>query len=136
MTIEEFIRLEAGLPPYPGACCRVVDKWINERAGFSALRRFGRDFESDGDVALWLSEPGGIAIAVNRVMRACGFKKTKTPEAGDVGLVIHGAVVGNLIPMRMAILSHGGWLSRDDVGLALTPAKQFWKAWSIPPLEG
>lgn len=135
MTIEEFIRREVSLPAYPGACCRIVDKWINERAGFSALQKFGRDFESDDDVARWLSEPGGIAVAVNRVMRAGGFKRTKAPEVGDVGLVIHGIVVGDAIPMRMAILARQGWFSRDENGLALTPARQFWKAWRIPPLE-
>lgn len=125
MTPLEFVRLEASLPPYPGACCRMIDKWIRLTSGFSALSRFGRDFETDEDVARWLSEPGGIAVAVNRVMRSAGFQKTKEPQEGDVGLVIHDR------RLCMAIKVGAQWFSRNEAGMIGVPLSALWKAWKI-----
>jgi hypothetical protein len=125
VTLPEFVRREAALPPYPGACCRMVDKWIVETCGFSALARFGRDFHTDDDVMRWLAEPGGIAIAVNRVMRSAGFAKTREPVAGDVGLIV---VSRRLV---MAICAGGNWVGRDENGMICAPRDAFWKAWKI-----
>lgn len=121
--LAAFLRREAERAPYPGACCRMVDRWITERAGQSALARFGRDFETDEDVRRWLAEPGGIAVAVSRVMRACGYPKTDGPIAGDVGLAFTGG------RLAMAIKTPAGWMGRGDEGLFLTP--RHWKAWRI-----
>lgn len=131
MNLDEFVRREASLPPYAGACCRMIDKWIVERTGFSVLRRFGRDFESDADVKVWLAEPGGIAVAVNRVMRAAGIAKTKTPIVGDVGLVFHMSVGGE---RRLCMGLHTGrsWMTRDETSLIGVGLDQVWKAWRIP----
>lgn len=127
MTLKEFISREASLPGYPGACCRMADKWFEERTGFSALRHFGRDFHTEEEVRAWLAEPGSIAVAVNRVMRATGYRKTKTPEAGDVGLAIDGKG-------RLCMSIHAGdmWLTRDESGLIGLPVGAIWKAWHIP----
>ena len=123
-ALNDFIQHETSMPTYPGACCRMVDKWITEATGQSALGRFGRDFENEGDVQEWLAEPGGLAVAVNRVMRTCGFAKTKEPLPGDVGLVIKEGKT-----LCMAILTNNGWLVRDDRGFSVVPS--FWKAWAI-----
>ncbi len=125
MTVEEFIRAEAELPPYPGACCRMVDNWIKHATGFSALSRIGRDFGTDEDVRNWLAEPGGLAVAVNRVMRAGGFDKTRIPSAGDIGLIVHG---GRLC---MAIHAGAAWVSRDENGMIGAPVGAVWKAWKV-----
>ncbi|BCH32644.1 hypothetical protein MesoLjLc_45740 [Mesorhizobium sp. L-8-10] len=125
MTIDEFIRAEAALPGYPGACCRMADKWVTRVTGFSALARFGRDFRTDEDVRAWLAEPGGLAVAVNRVMRAGGFAKTRDPQAGDVGLIVHAG--------RLCMAIHAGsvWVSRDDSGMIGAPLGAGWKAWRV-----
>ena len=125
MTIDEFLRREVSLPGYPGACCRMADKWVVELLGFSPLRAFGRDFENDEDVRQWLSEPGGIAVAVNRVMRANGFSKTNKPQIGDVGLGFRGDL------LCAAIKAPRGWVSRDDGGLFTIPDVALWKAWKV-----
>jgi hypothetical protein len=125
--LSEFLRHEVSLPPYDGACCRIADKWITQRTGASALRRYGRDFTDGADVEAWLKEPGGITVAVNRVMRACGYQKTKDPQPGDVGLVLHKQ------RLCMAICAPSGWFSRDESGLILVPHSAVWKAWRIPP---
>ena len=129
MMPEEFLRREAMLPTSPGSCCRMVDDWIRHVTGFSALSRFGRDFRTDEDVARWLAEPGGIAVAVNRVMRSVGFPKTTEPRKGDVGLVFHSG--------RLCMAIHAGkqWVSRDDSGLIGVPPANLWKAWRLPHLE-
>lgn len=133
MTPAEFIGREAAFPAYAGACCRMVDKWILERCGFSALSRFGRNFASQQEVDAWLSERGGIAVAVNRVMRTSGIRKTKTPQDGDVGLVFH-ARHGEP-RLCMAILVGSIWVVRDDVGLVGVTSDRLWKAWSLPAME-
>lgn len=125
MTVHEFVRAEAELPAYPGACCRMVDKWIKHVTGFSALSRFGRDFETDDDVRRWLAEPGGLAVAVNRVMRAGGFNKTRSPASGDVGLIIHGG------ELCMAIHTGATWVSRGESGMIGAPLGAVWKAWKV-----
>lgn len=131
MTVDEFVRREASLPPYPGACCRMVDKWIFERTGFSALSKFGRDFDNDQDVKSWLAEPGGIAVAVNRVMKAAGIPKTKDPAKGDVGLVFQRQDDGQ---PRLCMGLHTGrsWMSRDETSLIGIRLDLVWKAWRIP----
>lgn len=131
MNVDEFVRREAKLPPYPGACCRMVDKWIMERMGFSALSRFGRDFDNDDDVKTWLAEPGGIAVAVNRVMRTAGIARAKVPIIGDVGLAFQKPLNGE---PRLCMGLHTGraWMSRDEFGLIGIPLDHVWKAWRIP----
>lgn len=124
-SLADFLRHEIERPPHPGACCRIVDRWITQRTGTSALLRFGRDYTSEEDVERWLHEPGGIVIAVNRVMRACDIKKTKAPQIGDVGLVLHKR------RLCMAIKSAAGWISRDDAGMICVPDIALWKAWRI-----
>jgi hypothetical protein len=125
VTVEEFLAAEAALPAYPGACCRMVDRWFQQVKGYSALSRYGRDFLTDNDVRQWLSEPGGMAVAVNRVARAAGVPKTKTPQAGDVGLIIHDG--------RLCAAIHSGamWVGRDEKGLFSAPQEAVWKAWSL-----
>lgn len=129
--LADFLRREADLPPYPGACCKMADRWVALVKGFSPLDRYGRGFESNTEVQAWLAEPGGIAVAVNRVMRACGFTKTKEPRIGDFGLVIHGERASDLVPVSMAILGRNGWHSRNSAGLLLLPGDTHWKAWAI-----
>lgn len=125
MDVAEFLSAQSHEPPRPGACCRIVDEWILARRGYSALARYGRDYTTDEDVARWLEEPGGMAVAVNRVMRACGIAKTKEPRAGDVGLVVYSGL------LRMAIHSGDAWISRDDKGFVAAPIEACWKAWRI-----
>jgi hypothetical protein len=125
LEITEFIAAQAGTPPRPGACCRIVDDWIYARLGYSALARYGREYTTNDDVAKWLEEPGGLAVAVNRVMRACGIAKTREPRAGDVGLVAYAGL------LRMAIHTGNAWISRDDKGFVAAPLTARLKAWRI-----
>lgn len=125
MEVEEFVRSELAVS-YPGPCCRMVDRWIERRRGFSSLARFGRDFSSDADVTAWLGEPGGIAVAVNRVLRACGIRRTTEPVAGDIGLVF--AQNGRFC---LAIRGADMWFSRDENGLIGAPLDHVWKSWRL-----
>lgn len=124
-ALADFLRWEASLPPYPGACCRMAEKWVMLVKGFSPLDRYGRNFTSDIDVQAWLAEPGGIAVAVNRVMRCSDFAKTKTPQPGDVGLAVHDQ------RLCMSVLAPHGWMSRDESGMICVPPDKFWKAWRV-----
>ena len=131
MTVEDFVAREAVLPPYPGACCVMADRWVQHVHGFSPLARYGREIRTEEDVRAWLDEPGGIAVGVNRVMRANGFAKTKEPISGDVGLILHGQVVDGRQPVSLAVHGCNGWYSRNSGGLFMAPLGAVWKAWSI-----
>lgn len=125
MDVRAFLAAEASMPTRPGACCRIADDWVLAATGKSALATYGRDYVTDSDVEEWLAEPGGMAVAVNRVMRAAGFSKTKSPRAGDVGLVLYGGL------LRLAVHSGDTWISRDENGLVGAPLQATWKAWRI-----
>lgn len=131
MTLDEFLALEAVTPPYAGACCVMVDKWLEAQCGFSPLERYGRLVKTKEDVDAWLNEPGGIAVGVNRVMRRGGFAKTTEPQIGDVGLVFTVPATDGRIPLSMAILGANGWHSRNSRGLFMVPLANMWKAWHV-----
>lgn len=127
MDIREFVAAVSAEPFAWGKtdCASIADRWVVSRRGFSPMARFGRKHESEADALEWLSEPGSIAVAFNRVMRASGFKRIGCPIRGDLGLVI--------LDDRMCIALHTGdcWFSRHEDGLVGAPLKNFWKAWAV-----
>lgn len=129
MTLEEFLRREAELPAYAGACCRMADRWAYEQTGFSPIERFGRQFHTRSEVDTWLAEPGGLARPFLRVMHMCGFRKTTDPQSGDVGLIV---TPRRGVPMlAAAIKTKNAWVSRDDDGFFNAPADSAWLAWEL-----
>lgn len=127
MTISDFIAAEAAKPFAWGKtdCASTADRWVAMVKGFSPMARYGRHHQSRDEAQAWLAEPGSIAVAFNRVMRAAGFRRTTEPKAGDLGLVIFDG--------RMCIAIHTGsiWFSRHEDGLVGAPLKNVWKAWAI-----
>jgi hypothetical protein len=126
-ALQQFISAEMGKSFRWGEtdCATTADRWVRSMRGFSPMARFGRQHSGPQDAAQWLSEPGSIAVAVNRVMRAGGFRKTEEPQAGDVGLVFH---AGKLC---MAICAGDIWFSRDENGFIGAPLGSVWKAWKV-----
>jgi hypothetical protein len=108
-------------------CCATADRWAAAVLGFSPLRRYGRDYANDSGAQEWLGEPGSIAVAVNRVMRASGLRKTADPQPGDIGLIVRNR--------KLCLAIHTGtmWFSRDANGFIGAPLTAVWKAWKIVP---
>ena len=127
MTVEEFIAAEAEKPFRWGEtdCCATVDRWVRHVVGFSPMSRFGRIHRDEAEAKAWLSEPGSIAVAVNRVARSIGFMKTDCPAPGDFGLILHDG--------KLCLAIHAGayWFSRDESGLIGAPLSAVWKAWRV-----
>ncbi|MCO6386346.1 hypothetical protein [Aliihoeflea sp. 40Bstr573] len=127
MDPKEFVTAIAAEPFAWGKndCGSIADRWIALKAGRSPLETYGRRHTNREAALKWLSEPGGVAVAVNRVMRANGFRRTKNPQPGDLGLVIFDG--------RMCIAIHAGgiWFSRHEDGLIGAPLDNFWKAWAV-----
>lgn len=125
MNLADFIRAEVARPFQWGEadCASMADRWVRTVAGFSPLAVYGRSYGGPQEARAWLDEPGGIAVAVNRVMRASGFARTKEPRTGDVGLVF--------CKQQLCVAIHAGrlWLSRDEAGLLGAPLAACWKAW-------
>jgi hypothetical protein len=123
-----FIRAEAAKPFQWGYtdCATTADRWVQLVLGFSPMFVYGRTHKGPKEAAEWLSEPGGLAVAFNRVMRASGLHRTKDPQPGDIGLVFAGKG-------RIAVAIHAGscWFSHDEHGLISAPIDSVWKAWSI-----
>lgn len=127
IAISEFIAAEAAKPFAWGIsdCASTADRWVQLVRGFSPMAKYGRHHQSRDEANEWLAESGSIAVAVNRVMRKAGFKRTKEPKVGDLGLVIFDG--------RMCIAIHAGtvWFSRHEDGLIAAPLGNVWKAWAI-----
>ncbi|MCV9965449.1 hypothetical protein OIU34_26580 [Pararhizobium sp. BT-229] len=127
ITIETFISREMEKPFAWRVtdCCATADRRVEEIVGFSPLQRFGRDYPDEASARAWLSEPGGIAVAVNRVMRLSGFKKVDQPHVDDIGLIIFAG------RMMAAIWTGAVWFSRDEGGFIGAPLEAAWKIWRI-----
>jgi hypothetical protein len=127
VTVDEYIGAEIAKPFRWGEtdCASTADRWVRLRAGFSPMAIFGRQHRNEEEARAWLAEPGGIAVAFNRVMRSAGFRKTETPRAGDLGLAF--------FDRRVCIAIHAGaiWFSRHEDGFVGAPLGNVWKAWSI-----
>ena len=108
-------------------CCATADRWMTGVLGFSPLRKYGRVYTDEAGAREWLGEPGSIAVAVNRVMRASGLHKTPDPRPGDIGLFVQNR--------KLAVGIHTGslWFSRDADGFIGAPLPAGWKAWKIVP---
>lgn len=127
LSIAEFVAAVSAEPFAWGRtdCGSIADRWIELRHGRSPLDVFGRRHRTADEGKAWLCEPGGVAVAVNRVMRANGYHRTKCPVPGDLGLVI--------FDNRMCIALHTGsfWFSRHEDGLVGAPLDHVWKAWAL-----
>ena len=125
--LRKFLASEMAKPFAWGEtdCACTTDRWVRSVAGFSPMLIAGRVHGSQQAARDWLAEPGGIAVAVNRVMRAAGLSKTSAPATGDVGLAVH---AGRLC---MSIFDGRLWLSRDETGFLAAPAEACWKAWKV-----
>jgi len=126
MDIHEFIAAEAEKPFRWGEtdCVSTAARWVKINAGvdlYPVISIYSTEEEAERS----LSELGGLAVAVNRVMRKAGFQKTEDPQPGDVGLIIHNG--------KLCVAVHGGefWFSHDENGLIGAPLNAVWKAWRI-----
>ncbi|MRX33227.1 hypothetical protein H5P29_13650 [Aminobacter sp. MDW-2] len=126
-AVREFIASEIAKPFEWGKtdCASTADRWVTGVLGASPLRIFGRVHHDEDEAREWLSQPGGIAVAVNRVMRNAGMSKTAAPVIGDIGLIIHRE--------KLCVAIHAGelWFSRDADGLIGAPLCSVWKAWKV-----
>jgi len=86
MTPESFLLTLAAHPYRQGEndCTRACATWIKERTGVDVFAAYGRDY-TPAEAAKWLAEPGGLPIAMRKVMRSCGFAQTRKPQTGDIG---------------------------------------------------
>lgn len=127
VEVSAFIASESKKPFAWGQtdCATTADRWVCGVLGTSPLRIFGRVHRDEAQAREWLAQPGGIAVAVNRVCRSAGLRKVSPPTAGDVGLIIHRE------KLCVAIHAGGFWFSRDVDGLIGAPLNTVFKAWKV-----
>lgn len=130
MTPESFLLALAAHPYRQGEndCARACAAWIKERTGVDVFAAYGRSYNA-ADAAKWLAEPGGLPIAMRKVLRTCGFAQTKKPRIGDIGVLANEAMAFAAIRggTSWLWLSPSGGLGSVDAGL-VTP--RF--AWRLP----
>ncbi|RWO08237.1 hypothetical protein [Mesorhizobium sp.] len=126
-AVRGFIAVEMLKPYEKGVTCcgATVDKWVRRLTGFSPLAAAGRQLRDAEDAIAILSEPQSFVVTVNRVARSAGFKKTREPIPGDVGIVAHNDI---LYP---AVHAGNIWFSRHSTGAIAIPIERYWKAWRI-----
>lgn len=111
-AVAAFLSEEAAKPGGPAPCAMLVDRWIEQRRGFSPIARFGRPLETVADVDGFLAAPGGLASAACRVLHGAGLTRIKPAEAeqGDVALIV------DQTRRYLAIQSDRYWISRSEAG--------------------
>lgn len=127
MDIADFISAEVQKPFRWGEtdCVSTANRWVENTTGLSPLDWVGRHYLNEFEAMQILQAHGGLALLVNRSMRAVGIVKTNDPHVGDVGLIIH---LGKLC---MAVHAGGFWFSHDQNGLIGAPLNAIWKAWRV-----
>lgn len=125
--LDRFLLEEAAKPFRWGDtdCAATADRWVLAARGTSPLAIYGRTHRNYADADAWLAEPGGLAAAVPRVLRAAGLKRATDLRAGDVGLVRTADC------LCVAIWTGAVWFSRDQTGLLGIPAACTRQAWSV-----
>lgn len=128
VAVRDYIALEMERPYAKGVtdCAGTVDRWILKLAGFSPVVALGKRLSNAEDAAELMSLHRSFIVLVSRVATAGGFKKTKTPVVGDVGLIINEK--GILCP---AIHAGDCWFSRHETGALAVTLDRFLRAWSI-----
>ena len=127
--LKNFIQSEIYKPFEWGKtdCCSTVDRWVKLKTATSPLEFYGRQVLNEFEGKKWLTEKGGIIKACERVIKNAGFKVTKTPEVGDIGLIV---VYENQV--CMAIKCENFWFSRDENGIIGAPLNcRVLKSWKI-----
>lgn len=125
LVLASFLTQEAGKLFKSGSvdCASTVDRWVQLQCGFSPFDRLGRRYANEAEARAWLAEPGGLAVATNRILRKAGLKKTADPKQGDIGLILH----GNLL--CVAIFTGELWIARTETGFVAS--RHCWKAWAL-----
>jgi hypothetical protein len=112
MNLEEFLHRQVKRPHIWGRsdCGTLIGDWVQAQRGVDPCAPFrGRYSSSEGaqdHYRAW----GGLARAVGRALKAVGLSMTRTPQRGDVGVVlISDSVCGALCCGRY-------WFTRHERG--------------------
>src|SRR5690606_25263271 len=105
-------------------CVSTAVRWVQIHSRVDLMPAIGT-YSTAEEAERAMSHLGGLAVAVNRVMRRAGFQKTAAPQPGDVGLVVHGG------KLCVAVCAGDFWFSHDEAGVIGAPLDAVWKAWSI-----
>ncbi len=106
-------------------CCTTANNWIAREAGVSPLAIAGYDFQNKSQAECAMSANGGIAKATIRAMRRAGLRRTKSPRAGDIGVV---EMLGRVC---VAIFDGKVWFARDECGAIADARARVVAAWRI-----
>lgn len=125
VMLAPYLRAEAGRRYALGGadCGTFVAGWVRARRGVDC-QPWQTASEAEALLACW----GGLLRAAGHAARRSGFRLTREPQPGDVGVV---ALQGNIAVC--AIRTTRGWVMRLDDGLALVPPEQVrvLAAWSV-----
>lgn len=125
--LAEYMRRALAAPFAYGKtdCCTTANRWIESECGVSPLLASGYDFENKPQAETAMAANGGLAKATVSAMRKAGLKRTKSPQAGDVGVV---EMLGRVC---VAISDGNVWFARDECGVIADARARVIAAWRI-----
>lgn len=106
-------------------CANMVDGCVRQETGISPLETVAYKYVNDYEGRVIISEHGGLARATSKAMRRSGFKRTKSPQVGDVGVI---EMFGREC---VAIFDGEFWIGRDHTGIPTDPRARVIAAWRI-----
>lgn len=126
--LDEFIKKEIAKPFVWGEtdCCTTADRWVKTKTGISPLANYGRLVIDEEHAKSWL-DAESIFSAIKSVMRETPFLMTKSPDKGDIGVIMLTDRIG-----AMAIHTGKRWFTRNESGLIMTSLDAILlRAWCI-----
>lgn len=125
MDILAYVEAEALKPFVWGEtdCATTADRRFEMLHGFSLMQRFGRQVTDEHQAQAWLAEPGGIVTGIRQIMANSRVKRTMTPKADDIGIIIVGRRA------CVALFTGTQWWSRDADGIIVADDTYRYAAW-------
>lgn len=127
MRPEKFFAIERRRPLRWDAtdCCHTADRWCRQASGRSFIAAYGRDYDTAKGAAR-LIEERPLPIHIARAMRKAGFRMTRDPMPGDIGVVALGQMV------VCAVRGDRMWFFRGSSGISAVHIDvRLLGAWSI-----
>lgn len=95
-------------------CAHTADGWLVANGKPSAITGSAYDFDTEAGAEALMARRS-LPVMVARVMRAAGYKTTKAPEVGDIGVLAFPEKDGTKVVC--AVRGKSLWLFRSDTGI-------------------
>lgn len=112
-------------------CCMFAARWIEAATGYAGLVQNGARYADARGALRIIRRAGGLVPLVDLEMQRGGFRRTASPEAGDIGVIATGGAGDLAIAGASVVICYGPrWVGRSEHGLVVLNADPM-MSWKI-----